>query len=237
MRWGLKWWIGVAAFIWIVIKLPQEYWIHVAQLDFTEALENNPWFGPLIVGLIILAAGAFWIWGRPRLLPADHALRFAADPLPAEMDTAAKQIRDYAAQGSVMSMATLEKVVLLGLLSVIFSQTLPGVRSSNIELFIGIAAVVVINAAATLALAGREVSVESTVLAFGARMLGNVALVGLAAWLLPLGQDGDINVFATLYFLTMISLLTTFHDRWSPVHRSRVAALAATSTDTRPATS
>src|SRR4051794_25894577 len=26
--------IGLAAFIWIVIKLPQEWWIHVAQLDF-----------------------------------------------------------------------------------------------------------------------------------------------------------------------------------------------------------
>ena len=227
VRWGLKWWIGVAAFIWIFIKLPQEYWIHVAQLDFTDALANNPWFGPLIVALIVIAAGAFWIWGRPRLLPADHALRFTADPLPEEMDTAAKQIRDYAAQGSVLSTATLEKVFLLGLLSVIFSQTLPGVRSSNIELFIGIAAVVVINAAATLALSRREISVQSTVLAFGARMLGNVALVGLAAWLLPLGQDGDINVFATMYFLTMISLLTTFHDRWSPIYRSRVAALAA----------
>src|SRR5205809_575081 len=28
--------IGVAAAIWIFIKLPQEYWIHVAQLDVTE---------------------------------------------------------------------------------------------------------------------------------------------------------------------------------------------------------
>ena len=172
----------------------------------------------------LVGGGAFWIWGRPRLLPADHAWRFAADPLPEEMDTAAKQILEYAEQGSVRSTATLEKVVLLGLLSVIFSQTLPGVRSSNVELFIGIAAVVVINAAVTLALYRRQVSVESTALAFAARMVGNVALVALAAWLLPLGRDGEINVFATLYFLTMISLLTTFHDRWSPIYRSRVAA-------------
>ena len=28
--------IGAAAFIWIFIKLPQEWWIHVAQLDTTD---------------------------------------------------------------------------------------------------------------------------------------------------------------------------------------------------------
>ena len=46
----------LAAFIWIVIKLPQEYWIHVAQLDFTDTVEDYWWFGPLIVvGLLALA--------------------------------------------------------------------------------------------------------------------------------------------------------------------------------------
>ena len=38
LRWGLRWWIGVAALIWVVIKLPQEYWIHIAQLDVTDTL-------------------------------------------------------------------------------------------------------------------------------------------------------------------------------------------------------
>src|SRR4051812_45473745 len=35
-RWGLRWWIWVAGLIWVFIKLPQEWWIHVAQLDFTD---------------------------------------------------------------------------------------------------------------------------------------------------------------------------------------------------------
>ena len=83
VRWQLKWWIGVAAFIWIFIKLPQEWWIHVAQLDFTDALANNPWFGPLIVVVALAAGGAFWIWGRPRLLPADHAVPVRRGPAPA----------------------------------------------------------------------------------------------------------------------------------------------------------
>jgi hypothetical protein len=222
-RWGLRWWIGVAAFIWVFIKLPQEYWIHVAQLDFTEFLDNHAWAGPTIVVLALAAFGAFWVWGRPRLQPVDHRWRFAADPMPEAMDTGAEQSRGYADNGAVWSIATLEKVVLLGLLSVIFAQTLPGVEASNFQLFLGIAAVVVVNAAFTLALARRSRSLESAAMSFVARTVGNVVLVAIAAWLLGRG-DGDISVPATVFFLTLISLVTTLHDRWYPVLEHRAAA-------------
>ena len=33
--------IGLAAFIWIFIKLPQEWWIHVAQNDFTDFMKET----------------------------------------------------------------------------------------------------------------------------------------------------------------------------------------------------
>ena len=223
VRWDLRWWIGVAAFIWIFIKLPQEYWIHVAQLDFTDALANNPWFGPLIVVALLIAGAAFWIWGRPRLIPADHAWRFVADPMPEEMDSAAEQARWYADKGAVWSAVTLEKVVLLGLLSVIFAQTLPGVHASNLQLIFGVSAVVVINAAISLALARRARGVESISLTVAARIVANVGLVAVAEWVLP-GDGGRIDATATLFFLTMICLLTTLHDRWQPVTGYRMAA-------------
>ena len=224
VRWQLTWWIGVAAFIWIFIKLPQEWWIHVAKLDFTDFIRDNSWAGPTIVILLLIAFGVFWVWGRPRLLPADHGWRFRADPLPEPVATAAQQDREYAEYGAVWSTNTLEKVVLLGLLSVIFGQTLPGFHGSNLQLFVGVAIVVVINAAFSLALARRARTVESTAVAFLARMAGNVVLVVVAAWLLPT-SDADISVGATLFFLTMISLLTTLHDRWQPVvaYRARLA--------------
>jgi hypothetical protein len=221
-RWGLRWWIGVAAFIWVFIKLPQEWWIHVAQLDFTDFLADHAWAGPTIVVLLLVAAGVFWVWGRPRLLPADHSWRFQADPLPATVATATEQARYDAEYGAVWSVATLEKVVLLGLLSVIFAETLPGVDASTVQLFLGIAAVVVINAAFWLAMARRERTIESTALAFLARMVGNVGLVVVVSWLLP-GGDRAISVSATLFYLALISLVTTLHDRWQPVSASRAA--------------
>ena len=40
-RLGRKLLIGIAAFIWIFIKLPQEWWIHVAELDATDLIKTN----------------------------------------------------------------------------------------------------------------------------------------------------------------------------------------------------
>jgi hypothetical protein len=223
-RWQLRWWIGVAAFIWVFIKLPQEWWIHVAQLDFTDFLADHSWAGPTIVALLLIAFAVFWVWGRPRLLPADHRWAFTADPLPAELVTTAEQSRAYADSGRVWSFATLEKVVLMGLLSVIFAQTLPGVNASNLQLFFGIAAVVVVNAAFTLALARRSRTLQSIALTVVARTLANVALVAAAEWLVHGPHGGSIDAGATLFFLTMVSLLTTLHDHWYPVMESRIAA-------------
>ena len=66
----------------------------------------------------------------------------------------------------------------------IFAQTLPGVRASNFDLFVGIAAVVVVNSAITLAVARRGTSIESTALQFGLRILLNFGIVLLGDWLL-----------------------------------------------------
>ena len=33
--------VGATAFIWIFIKLPQEWWIHIAQLDFTDFMKED----------------------------------------------------------------------------------------------------------------------------------------------------------------------------------------------------
>ena len=75
----------------------------------------------------------------------------------------------------------------------------------------------------TLALARRALSIESAALGFLARMVANVVLVFLADWLLG-REGGDIDVSATLFYLGLISLITSLHDRWRPVLATRVIA-------------
>ncbi len=233
---GLRWWVVTAGLIWVFVKLPQEWWIHVAQLDVTDFLAEHSWATPLLIVLILAGLAIFWFAIRPRLRAPDHAWQFAADPLPEPMDTAAEMSAWRAAHGRVRSFQTLEKVVLLGLLAVIFAESLPGVHASSLDLFIGISVVVFVNAVITLAVARRGSSVESLSIQFGLRILLNLGIVVVGDWLL--GFDGEsIDRADTFFYLCMISLITTMHDRYSPVleYRQEEAAASAKPGGTPPA--
>jgi hypothetical protein len=223
MRFSFRWWLAAAALIWVFIKLPQEYWIHIAKLDVTDILSENAWAPPLLVAILLALAAAFWFLVRPRLLPPDWDWKLAADPLPEEMDTAAEQTAWHAKWGAIHSWATAEKVVLVGLISVVYGEILPGSQTSTLQLFVGIAAVVVVNAGFTLALARRSWTITSNGLAFLARLVANVVLVVVADWLLG-REGGDVDVSTTVFFLSLISLITTMHDRYRPVLATRVIA-------------
>ena len=216
----LRHWVITAALIWIFIKLPQEYWLHVAQLDVTDTLRDYAWAWPLLISLILLLAAVLWFVVRPRLPEPDWRLRLPADPLPEAMDTAAEQAAWRAATGSVLSWVTFEKIVLVGLISIIYAQTLPGIHASNLQLFLGIGGFVALNAAITLAVARRGRSIESTGLAFVARLLVDIGIVVVAR----LFVGSDASPWNTVFFLALISLITTLHDRWQPVmdYRRRV---------------
>ena len=216
-RWRLRTWIYLAGTIWIVVKLPQEWWIHIAKLDFTDTLADYAWFGPLILAALGVLALVLWFVVRPRTAPPDWPVKLRADPLPEEIDTAAEVAAWEAATGRLVSWATLERVVLVGLLSVLFAQVLPGVDASATEVFGGVSVFVVINAAMVLAMHRRAHSIESMAVNFLARIGVNVVLVIIEGWLLD-RVGGTLSYGHTLFFVLLISLLTTMHDRWYPVY-------------------
>jgi hypothetical protein len=213
------WWLSAAAVIWVFVKLPQEWWLHVAELDVTDELAAHVWVvGPLIV----LAGGlalAFQKLVRPRLRPADWDWRFRPEPLPEEIDEAEEQSAWRMRYDAVLSANTAEKVLLLGLVSCIFAQMLPDFEGSTANLFVGVSIAVVLNAAVTLAAARRRWTFRSTVLAFAVRLLLSVVVAYLANVVLR----GRLDGYDTVFFLVMISLITTLHDRWRPVHEVREA--------------
>ena len=220
-RFGLRFWIVLAAVIWVFVKLPQEWWIHIAQLDVTDMMAAHAWIAPTLVVVLIALTALFWFVVRPRLPAYDHGWRIAADPLPEDIDEAAERDRWVAAHGRLWSTGTLEKVVLMGFLWIIYAQVLPGVRASTAQLFLGVAVFVVVNAAFSLGVARRTRSLESTVAAFGARVVLNVVLVVLAGWLL--GGEEDLNRANALFFVFLLSLITLLDDRYRPVHEARFA--------------
>ena len=57
--------------------------------------------------------------------------------------------------GRVLTRATFEKVCLLALLGVIFATILPGIEATTLQVAVGVAAIVIANAAISLAAARR----------------------------------------------------------------------------------
>src|SRR3954453_4158306 len=223
-RYTLRFWIWVAAVIWVVVKLPQEWWIHVAQLDFTDELAAHPWMGPTIVAALLAAGAVYWWYVRPRLSPPDWPVRVAADPIPDDMATWQQRAEWTAANSAVLSSTTGEKVALVGLISVIYGEALPGLDATAWQLFVGIAALVVVNAAISIGSARIRVGADNAIVGFVARVGINVALV-VVYWAL-LGDD-RMDLPAALFFIAMLSLITLLHDRFLPVHSVRVTAVGS----------
>ena len=220
VRYTRRFWIWVAAVIWVVVKLPQEWWIHVAQLDFTDELKAHPWLGPTIVVALLIAGAVYWWYVRPRLSAPDWRFRLVADPIPADMATWQQRADWTAANSSVLSATTAEKVLLVGLISVIYSLALPGLKATTWQLFAGISALVVVNAAISTWGARLRVGADTALVAFVVRVAINVAFAVTGRLLLG---GGRMNLSAALFFVAMLSLLTLLHDRYLPVHAVRGA--------------
>jgi hypothetical protein len=197
-----RFWVVTAAVIWVFVKLPQEYWIHVAQLDFTEAVADHPWFGgACALGLLGLAAG-FWFGVRPRLPAPDWGWRVEADPVPT------------GAAPAPGAAELIEKAILLSLVSVIFGEMLPTVQMSALEVALGVAAIVCVNTAIDRR--------RATTLQFGALLVLNLGFVYLASRFIS--DSEDFPVGTGLFFAFLITLLTTLYDRYRRAYELRVSA-------------
>ena len=56
-RCSARFWLLTAAGLWVFVKLPQEYWIRIAQRDFTDTVADHPWFG-VVCALFVLGAAS-----------------------------------------------------------------------------------------------------------------------------------------------------------------------------------
>ena len=120
---------------------------------------------------------------------------------------------------------TFEKVCLVGLISVIYGQVLLGLETTPTGLFVGLAVLVVVNAAISLAVARGGRGTDSALVAFGLRVVLNVVLVLLARVLLGARH---LDPGAALFFVVMLSLITLLDDRYRPVQDARLAGAGPT---------
>jgi hypothetical protein len=215
-------WLATAATLWVVVKLPQEYWTHVEQGDFTDAAADHPVIY-LICGLIVAClAAVLLLVVRPRLPDPDWGWRFAAhrpEYEPAEAHARhAQQLR----RREVLWGELAEKVLLLGLLAVVFASILPGVTASWLEVVAAAAAVVCANTAISIAYARSErLTLESAAAELAALLAVNLALVYVASRLI--GDRDDFPVGEGLFFACLGTLILWLYDAYKPLADLRFA--------------
>jgi hypothetical protein len=215
--------VGIAAFIWVFIKLPQEWWIHVAQLDLSDEIDAHGWIKGVIAGVVVVVLAVIWWAVTYRLPPEDWTLQVAAPPLPEELDTAAERGAWRAATWKLFDWNLVEKVVLVALVCVDFAQIMPRVTATNRQILLSVTVLVVVNSAMGMAFVRRGHSIQSFGLQFVVQLALNLGIV----WLGRLFSQ-RFNPNDAMFFVLLITLITTLYDRYRPIRelRRRTSAVA-----------
>ena len=237
LRMSKKLVIGAAALIWILIKLPQEYWIHISQTDTTDWIKMNlfgvpaetswrvifdmwSWVFLVLLIAVIFILVAIWRLVKQHLPPSDRPLSFSADAHQPAFSS--EQVRQAAALEArqILDSALVEKIILVTLVSLSFAQVLPGVQATDLELVVLVAFVVVLNTSLSHWLARRGFGGAFTLLQFVVLAAANSA--ALLVYSILRNVIGDRVIFTNaLFYVILFSLLITLFDRYRQVYLMR----------------
>ncbi len=213
---------GLAAAIWIFVKLPQEYWIHVAQLDFTDALSNT-WFAVAVaVAAVVVGFVAARLYRRapaPDWAPNPDVDRHHTTVPYRPADPPPRWLR-------LVDHPLVEKTVLTGLTVAVFSQ-LFAVTATVTQIVLACGFVVVVNAWFGELLRRRQVTWQNTAVQF----VGLLA-INWGALLVYVGLrtrfNAELQPGPTLALLGLLTLIVILYDRYRTIRQNNTAAGAAT---------
>lgn len=228
--------VAVTAFIWIFIKLPQEYWIHVAQKDVTETINTllgEPIDTPMVeaflahpevlitlISVIVGLVVALW-WVVTRKLPKkDRGLSFTSKAhITSDSLVSFARVNKYHMRLDIEEI--MEKLALLTLVTMIFGQIIPGRTATGLQLIAGVMIVVVSNALISHWLKLRGRSWPSVFGEFGVMVVINLFLSLGYIFLLPGYSGGQANLSNVVFLVLLISVMVTLYDRFRPIYEAR----------------
>ncbi|NLE21676.1 MAG: hypothetical protein GX624_02670 [Actinobacteria bacterium] len=246
VRWGWdtnrmgKWTVILsAAAIWVFIKLPQEWWIHIAKLDMTDfikeslfgvsatarwstAVGNRPWVLAAAIALFAVVGLVAYLLIRFKAPAFDHGPRIAANALPSEL-RGADPYRKVRAETGIWGWQLREKVALTAIISVIFGLMLTGGDASPLRIAVGAAIFTVVNAGVSHAMAVRGRSWRLLAGELVAMLFVNLLiLLVLEALDRFLGmREARVPFAMTLFFAYLLTLIVVLYDRFRTVYKAR----------------
>lgn len=259
----------VVAIIWFVVKLPHEWWIHIAKLDATDFIKTeilgaspDTSFAraiieaPVIIGALILIAAIVALvihrWAKPRWQkaaqkesswlnrvlapwrrPAD-ATSTSTITLPAWRSRSQTRVMLLRRQNASKLQPTvlLEKIILVGIISVIFQQILPDLRANGVRtaLFVT-AAIVATDFVWRWTVRRFKVPFASSIILLVTAVF-NFFFVLLFQLIIPFLRPGH-GVQSALIFASLITLFVTLYDYHRPIYDLRHVQSARASSVTK----
>jgi len=231
--------IGATAFIWIFIKLPQEWWINIAKLDLTDIVQEDifgvpagtPWLETFaakpwvvvvaVIAVIALIYAAYWLM-KNKLPPRDRPLTIDADAEPGrEVSPERLQAERDRMAKTVLRPGLFEKVGLIALVGIIFGQVFQ-VRADPLELSIIMAFIVIANATLSTILERRGFGPSAALRQFLFTGLLNIGVFAIIIIVFEV-LGTPVDPVSTFFYLLLITLLVTLYDRYRPEYLARFA--------------
>jgi hypothetical protein len=216
--------LNVAVVGWLAVKLPHEYWVHVAQGSTTEWLKTavfnvdptaSRWdavsANPLAALVLAGSLGAVVVVVREVLRtvhPPDHGVVFDASVHLAA--SRGRTVGESSSGPASLSPAALgEKIVILSLLAVAFAEFLPGVRVSVTQVVLAVSLAVVTAGVMRPRLSGADGAALHPAAEFGGLSLASLPALALTArW-----TDASIDFTTTVFYALLFTLFVTLYDR------------------------
>lgn len=236
--------LSLVAAIWIIIKIPQELWIHVAQWDLTdelkarlfgaeataswgEAFTNRPLVtGALAVVVTMLGERVHRWWRRGRAEERSGQLEPGHDwfrTVDADMvgyhlgwDPPGRAVRPTATFG----WSFLEKVILTTMIAMILANLLPAFDVGAGALAAGTIVVIVMNTFLSEWLNEQRVTMRTLRVLYTLMVVVNLGTV-LVFYALLGGNETKIRFGNTALFVALLTLIVVLFDRYRQVSRLR----------------
>src|SRR5690606_26473758 len=138
--------LALAAAIWIFVKLPQEWWLHIAQLDFTDEAQALIAARPGVAAALSAAAllVGMGLWRLTALLPPrEWSATLSADAQGDELGW--PEPPAVARPSAFFGWSFVEKAVLVTLVTLIFEEILPGETRSVLQVGVATSAIIALS--------------------------------------------------------------------------------------------